>query len=116
MGQMQNKNRSQRPLFRSLRKLKALKLRKKKQINTMEKIPVNVDIWLIQLFFFTSMCLTKILVKQKIVIGQVRASEILSGHQIIRINIMHCRNTIFMVFSFVLFCSFWQNRNESLYK
>lgn len=69
MGQMQNKNRSQRPLFRSLRKLKALKLRKKKQINTMEKIPVNVDIWLIQLFFFTSMCLTKILAKKKVVIG-----------------------------------------------
>ena len=51
MGQMQNKNRSQRPLFRSLRKLKALKLRKKK-INTMEKIPVKVDIWLIELFVF----------------------------------------------------------------
>lgn len=99
MGQMQNKNRSQRPLFRSLRKLKALKLReKKKQINTMEKIPVNVDISLIQLFFFTSMCLTKILVKEKVVISQVRASEILSGHQTKRNNIMHCRNTFFMVF------------------
>lgn len=98
MGQMQNKNRSQRPLFRSLRKLKALKLRKKKQINTMEKIPVNVDISLIQLFFFTTMCLTKILVKKKVVISQVRASEILSGHQTKRNNIMHCRNTFFMVF------------------
>ena len=98
MGQIQNKNRSQRPLFRSLRKLKALKLRKKKQINTMEKIPVNVDISLIQLFFFTSMCLTKILVKKKVVISQVRASEILSGHQTKRNNIMHCRNTFFMVF------------------
>ena len=98
MGQMQNKNGSQRPLFRSLRKLKALKLRKKKkQINTMEKIPVNVDISLIQLFFFTSMCLTKILVKKKVVISQVRASEILSGHEP-RNNIMHCRNTFFMVF------------------
>lgn len=82
----------------------------------MEKIPVNVDIWLIQLFFFTSMCLTKILVKKKVVIGQVRASETLSGHQTKRNDIMHCRNTFFMVFSFVLFCSFWQNRNEKLYK
>ena len=63
----------------------------------MEKIPVNVDIWLIQLFF-SRVCLTKILVKKKVVIGQVRASETLSGHQTKRNNIMHCRNTFFMVF------------------
>ena len=78
----------------------------------MEKIPVNVDISLIQLFFFTSMCLTKILVKKKVVISQVRASEILSGHQTKRNNIMHCRNTFFMVF-FHSFCSVRSGKIET---